>query len=159
MSSIGELKFYERHDNHLLGSSTRRVGDNAWVRLNELILPNFTQAGAAYAADGTKPRYFGRSAFTRWVVPVDDENAIAYAWGNFGERGDPHEYNSKEGCELIEQGEIMDRSPEERQRHPGDCEGDYKERLTYPLPIPIFQVSEGRSEMAKKHLVMPTAKG
>ena len=122
MSSIGELKFYERHDNHLLGSSTRRVGDNAWVRLNELILPNFTQAGAAYAADGTKPHYFGRSAFTRWVVPVDDENAIAYAWGNFGERGDPHEYNSKEGCELIEQGEIMDRSPEERQRHPGDCE-------------------------------------
>ena len=122
MSSIGELKFYQRHDNHMLGSSTRRVGDNAWVRLNELILPNFTQAGAAYAADGTKPRYFGRSAFTRWVVPVDDENAIAYAWGNFGARGDPHEYNSKEGCELIEQGEIIDRSPEERQRHPGDCE-------------------------------------
>ena len=122
MSSIGELKFYQRHDNHMLGSSTRRVGDNAWVRLNELILPNFTQAGAAYAADGTKPRYFGRSAFTRWVVPVDDENTIAYAWGNFGERGDPHEYNSKEGCEKIEQGEIVERSPEERQRHPGDCE-------------------------------------
>ena len=122
MSSIGELKFYERHDNHLLGSSTRRIGDNAWVRLNELILPNFTQAGAAYAADGTKPRYFGRSAFTRWVVPVDDENSIAYAWGNFGERGDPHEYNSKDGCELIEQGEIMDRPPEEKQRHPGDSE-------------------------------------
>ncbi len=122
MSGIGELKFYERHGNHLLGSSTRRVGDNAWVRLNELILPNFTQAGAAYAADGTEPRYFGRSAFTRWVVPVDDENAIAYAWGNFGERGDPHEYNSKDGCEMIEQGELLDRPPRDKQRHPGDCE-------------------------------------
>ena len=122
MGELGELGFYERHENHFLGSSTRRVGDNVWVRVNELILPNFTQAGAAFAADGTASRYFGRSAFTRWVTPVDDENSIAFGWGNFGERGDPHEYNTKEGCELIEQGEIIDRSPEERQRNPADSE-------------------------------------
>lgn len=122
MLESGVLKFYERNENHFLGSSTRRVGNNAWVRLNELILPNFTQAGAAYAADGTQPRYFGRSAFTRWVVPVDDEHCFAYAWGNFGERGDPHQYNTKEGCEMIEQGEIIDRPAEERQRRPADSE-------------------------------------
>jgi len=122
MSEIGELKFYERNDNHFLGSSTRRVGDNAWVRLNELILPNFTQAGSAFAADGTQSRYFGRSAFTRWVVPVDDEKSIAFAWANFGPRGDPHQYNSREGCELIEQGEVLDRPPEEKQRYPADSE-------------------------------------
>ena len=122
MAQIGELKFFERNENHFLGSSTRRVGDNAWVRLNELILPNFTQAGAAFAADGTEQRYFGRSAFTRWVVPVDDENSIAFAWANFGRRGDPHQYNTQEGCELIEQGEILDRSPEEKQRYPADSE-------------------------------------
>ncbi len=122
MSEIGELKFYERNENHFLGSSTRRVDDNAWVRMNELILPNFTQAGSAFAADGTQSRYFGRSCFTRWVVPVDDENSIAYAWANFGERGDPHQYNTKEGCELIEQGEVLDRSPEEKQRYPADSE-------------------------------------
>jgi len=122
MAELGELTFYERNENHFLGSSTRRVGDNAWVRVNELILPNFTQAGSAFAADGTASRYFGRSAFTRWVVPVDDENSIAYAWANFGERGDPSQYNTKEGCELIEQGEVIDRSPEERQRNPADSE-------------------------------------
>jgi len=122
MGELGELEFYERHKNHFLGSSTRRVGDNAWVRINELILPNFTQAGSAFAADGTESRYFGRSAFTRWVVPVDDESCIAFAWGNFGERGDPHEYNTKEGCEQIEQGEVLDRSDEERQRRPADSE-------------------------------------
>ncbi len=122
MSELGELKFYERHENHFLGSSTRRVGDNAWVRVNELILPNFTQAGSAFAADGTEQRYFGRSAFTRWVVPVDDENSIAYAWANFGERCDPPEYNTREGCELIEQGEILDRTAEEKQRYPADSE-------------------------------------
>lgn len=122
MMASGALKFYERNENHFLGSSTRRVGDNAWVRLNELILPNFTQAGAAYAADGTEQRYFGRSAFTRWVVPVDDENSVALAWANFGERGDPLQYNTQEGCEMIEQGEIVDRPYEERQRQPADSE-------------------------------------
>jgi len=122
MAEIGELKFYERNENHFLGTSTRRVNDNAWVRANELILPNFTQAGSAFAADGTRPRYFGRSCFTRWVVPVDDENTIAFAWACFGERGDPHEYNTQEGCELIEQGEVLDRPDEEKQRYPADSE-------------------------------------
>jgi phenylpropionate dioxygenase-like ring-hydroxylating dioxygenase large terminal subunit len=122
MCELGELKFYERNENHFLGSSTRRVNDNAWVRLNELILPNFTQAGSAYTADGTKQHYFGRSAFTRWVVPVDDENSIAFAWANFGERGDPHEYDNQDGYEMIEQGEVLERSDLERQKFPADSE-------------------------------------
>ena len=122
MKADGFLKFYERHENHFLGSSTRRVGDNAWVRINELILPNFTQAGSAYAVDGTQQCYFGRSCFTRWVVPVDDENSIVYAWANFGDRWDPHEYNTKEGHEMMEQGEILDRSMLEKKRFPGDSE-------------------------------------
>ncbi len=119
---MGELAFYHREKIRFLGTATRRVGENIWVRVNELILPNFTQAGSAFATDGTKPRYFGRSAFTRWVVPVDDEHCIAYAWGNFGERGDPHEYNTKEGMQLIEQGELIDRSYEQKQISPGDVE-------------------------------------
>ena len=56
-------------------------------------MPNFTQSGSAFASDGTKSRYFGRSSFTRWVVPVDDHHCVAIAWGNFGDRGDPIEYN------------------------------------------------------------------
>ncbi len=119
---LGEIEFYERDKIRFLGTATRRVGDNIWVRVNELILPNFTQAGAAFAADGTRQRFFGRSAFTRWVVPVDDEHCIAYAWGNFGERGDPHEWNTPEGMQLIEQGELIDRSYEQKQESPGDVE-------------------------------------
>ncbi len=122
MKADGVLKFYERGENHFLGASTRRVGSNVWIRVNELILPNFTQAGSAFAADGTQPRYFGRSCFTRWVVPVDDESSMVYAWANFGNRWDPHQYNSKEGHELIEQGEVLDRSLEERKRFPADSE-------------------------------------
>ena len=120
-AEVGEIEFFERGVQYL-GCNTRRIDDNVWVRVNELILPNFTQAGSAFAADGTKIRYFGRSSFTRWVVPVDDYNCVALAWGNFGERGDPIEYNNKEGCERIEAGEIMDRTFEEKQKNPGDAE-------------------------------------
>lgn len=121
LGEYGELGFIERSI-RFLGTNTRRVGDNVWVRVNELIAPNFTQAGAAFATDGTRPRYFGRSAFTRWVVPIDDERTIAFAWANFGERGDPPAWNTPEGPQLIEQGELFDRPHEERQRFPGDLE-------------------------------------
>ena len=43
---------------------------------------------------------------------------MSLAWANFGPRGDPPEYNNQEGCELIEQGELVDRPWEERQRNP-----------------------------------------
>ncbi len=118
---VGQLDFFERSA-WLLGVNTRRVGDNIWMRINELVLPNFTQAGAAFATDGTKQRYYGRSAFSRWVVPIDDENTLALAWANFGDRGDPPECNTPEGPELIEQGELFDRTYEQRQRSPGDAE-------------------------------------
>ena len=122
---VGQIDFFER-DCWILGCNTRRVGNNIWFRINEIVLPNFTQAGAAFRADGTKQIYYGRSSFTRWVVPIDDETTICYAWANFGERGDPQAYNTPEGPELIEQGEVFDRTYEQRQRFPADreaCEG------------------------------------
>ena len=120
-AEVGEIEFYERGTQYL-GANIRRIDDNVWVRINELILPNFTQAGSAFAADGTKPRYFGRSSFTRWVVPVDDHHCVAIAWANFGERGDPIEHDNKEGYERIEAGETVDRTFEEKQKNPGDAE-------------------------------------
>ena len=47
---------------------------------------------------------------------------MSLAWGNFGERGDPIKYNTKEGCELIEQGELVDRPWKEKQSKPSDAE-------------------------------------
>ena len=86
------------------------------------MVPNFTQAGAAFATDGTKPRYFGRSSFTRWIVPIDDTNTKIIAWANFGEKGDPPKRNTPEDIEKIEQGETLDRPYTARQRRPGDYE-------------------------------------
>ncbi|MEX2202285.1 MAG: aromatic ring-hydroxylating dioxygenase subunit alpha [Dongiaceae bacterium] len=121
LGELGELEFYDRTP-YMLGTNTRRVGDNVWVRVNEMVFPNFTQAGALFACDGTAPRYFGRSAFVRWVVPIDDTNTVAYAWGCFGDRADPPEWNTQEGLQLIEQGELFDRTYDVRQRFPGDLE-------------------------------------
>ena len=120
-AEVGEIEFYERGTQYL-GANIRRVDENVWVRINELILPNFTQAGSAFAADGTKTKYFGRSSFTRWVVPIDDHHCVAIAWANFGERGDPIEYDNKEGYERIESGETVDRTFKEKQKNPGDAE-------------------------------------
>jgi phenylpropionate dioxygenase-like ring-hydroxylating dioxygenase large terminal subunit len=120
-AEVGEIDFYEKGIQYL-GCNSRRIDDNVWIRVNELILPNFTQAGAAFAADGTKSRYFGRSSFTRWVVPIDDHHCVALAWANFGKRGDPIEYNNQEGFERIEAGEIANRTLEEKQKSPGDAE-------------------------------------
>ena len=121
LGELGELDFHDRMP-YVLGTNTRRVGDNVWVRVNEMVFPNFTQAGALFACDGTKQRYFGRSAFVRWVVPVDDTKTVAYAWGCFGDRADPPEWKTPEGLQLIEQGELFDRSYDVRQRFPGDLE-------------------------------------
>ena len=118
---FGELTFCES-ESGVYGANTRRVEGNIWVRINELILPNFTQAGAAFTCDGTRTRYFGRSAFTRWVVPADDTSTHIIAWANFGELGDPPEFNTPEGIERIERGEVVERTYEERQRRPGDYE-------------------------------------
>ena len=118
---VGQMDYFERGP-WILGTNTRRVGDNVWFRVNEVVLPNFTQAGSAFASDGTQQRYYGRSAFTRWVVPIDDDETLCYAWANFGERGDPPEYNTPEGPELIEQGEVFDRPYEQKQRYPADAE-------------------------------------
>jgi phenylpropionate dioxygenase-like ring-hydroxylating dioxygenase large terminal subunit len=126
LAELGELKFVERHPFHLLGTNTRRVGDHVWVRTNEIILPNFSQAGAAYATDGTATRYYGRSSFTRWIVPLSDTETEVFGWANFGDRGDPQEWNTPEGIQMIEQGEVFDRPYETRQRYPADleaCEG------------------------------------
>ena len=118
---LGQMDFFER-SSFLLGVNTRRTGENIWLRINELVMPNFTQAGSAFAADGSQVRYYGRSSFSRWVVPLDDENTVCFAWANFGDRGDPEEWNTPDGPELIEQGEVFERSYDERQRSPADVE-------------------------------------
>ena len=100
----------------------RRIGDNIWMRVQENILPNITQSGAVYSVNGKTQRYFGRNTFMRWCTPVDDTNTKVVAWANFGERTDPIEWNTPESIEILEQGEIFDRTYKDGQLRPADTE-------------------------------------
>ena len=75
-----------------------------------------------FATDGSEVKHFGRCSFTRWVVPVDDENSKIVSWAHFGDRAESPELNTQEGLERIEQGQPRDRSYEETQRVPCDYE-------------------------------------
>lgn len=98
----------------------RRVNDNIWVRVQEVILPNVTQSGAVLTMDGKTQKYFGRNTFFRWCLPVDNTNTRVLGWANFGDRTDPHEMNTPENIERLEQGEVFGRPYEEVQRRPDD---------------------------------------
>ena len=103
----------------------RRMGDFVWVSTNDIVLPNFTQAGAVYeSTDGTTTKYFGRNSFTRWIVPVDDTHTTVLAFRHFNPRAEPprDEWRTPEALEEIDITRLRHRPYEERQRDPGDYE-------------------------------------
>jgi hypothetical protein len=120
---MGVRDFHERETGFFY-TNARRVEHNIWVRVHEIILPNITLAGAVLSMDGRKEKYFGRNTFTRWVVPVDDTHSKVVAWANFSERSDPprDDWKKPAGIDVIEGGEIRDRSIEMAQKRPGDYE-------------------------------------
>ena len=118
---MGDVEYVEG-DFSVYCQMARRVGDNIWMRVQENILPNITQSGAVHSIDGKTQRYFGRNTFLRWCTPVDDTNTKVVAWANFGERTDPMEWNTPENIEILEQGEIFDRTYKDGQLRPADTE-------------------------------------
>ena len=134
------IKEYHAVDEGFYYTNARRVGDNVWVRVHHVIMPNMTQAGAVLSMDGRTTRYFGRPSFTRWVVPVDNENTRVVAWANFGHRSDAQreEWMTPRMIEIIEGAEPRTRPRAEALRRPGDYEAF---------------VSQGRiTRHAKEHL-------
>ena len=134
------IKEYHAVDEGFYYTNARRVGDNVWVRVHHVIMPNMTQAGAVLSMDGRTTRHFGRPSFTRWVVPVDNENSRVLAWANFGDRSDAQreEWMTPRMIEIIEGAEPRTRPRAQALRKPGDYEAF---------------VSQGRiTRHAKEHL-------
>ena len=124
--SWGEATRLEYHETPIGYRYTysRRVEDNIWVGLEDIIFPNFTQAGAIYSMDGKVQKYFGRGSYSRWLVPLDDLNTRVFVLCHFNERSDPfrEEYRTQESLEVMEVGTRFERSYEEKQREPSDIE-------------------------------------
>ena len=103
----------------------RRMGEHVWMSTNDIVLPNFTQAGLVYESpDGSKPHYFTRNSFTRWIVPVDDTNTVVLAFRHFNPHAEQprDEWRTEEAMELIDISRLRDRPYQDRQRDPGDYE-------------------------------------
>ena len=109
----------------LFYTKARRVNEFIWFSTNDIIFPNFTQAGCVFnSTDGKESKYFGRNSFTRWVVPVDDTHSTVLAFRHFNKRAEQSspELRTPEALEKIDIAELRNRPYEERQRNPGDYE-------------------------------------
>jgi nitrite reductase/ring-hydroxylating ferredoxin subunit len=110
--------------------TTRRWGDNVWVRSNDAILPNLNQVGAIWE-DGSQEKIFTRTGLTRWTLPIDDTHCMIIGWRHFHPAVDPYGKGDERRCgkEMVDFfGQDGSRSYEERQRIPGDYDAQVSQR-------------------------------
>ncbi|MBI3710256.1 MAG: aromatic ring-hydroxylating dioxygenase subunit alpha [Proteobacteria bacterium] len=129
-NTIAQLVDYRRTPLGMMNMQTRRLGQLAWARTVETILPNANQTGAIWE-EAREEKAFQRVAITRWVVPVDDTNTAIIGWRYFAAALDPEGKGDRSqvgfgSIDFIGQGEP--RPYEETQRNPGDYEAQVSQR-------------------------------
>jgi len=132
--------------NGMIFTAGRRVSDSkVWVRISELRFPNWAQ-NASLAPSAAVQRH-SSVAMTRWQVPVDDENSIAFGWRHFNDEVDPDHVGREEDCGVDKIdfliGQTRHRTYDEKQRVPGDYEA-----ITSQRSIAVHQLEHpGRSDV------------
>src|SRR5690606_20906528 len=105
-------------------ASRRLPDDKVWVRITEMIFPNFLQIGSLFPT-AARERH-GSAGCTRWNVPVDDHNMMILGWRHFNSTVDPDNMGDESQCGVDSidflEGQTGGRSYEEGQRAPGDWE-------------------------------------
>jgi nitrite reductase/ring-hydroxylating ferredoxin subunit len=129
--AVPVVKWYTP-DNHIVTTSTYRWGDYVWLRSQDVCMPNHARIGA-FLYEAEEPRYFWRSALTKWTVPRDDTECMIISWRHYGPDIDPDnlgrpEEVGKEKVDFI--GQTMFRDYIERQIEPGDYEAQVSQGLT-----------------------------
>jgi nitrite reductase/ring-hydroxylating ferredoxin subunit len=117
------VTYHDRPTGHFY-TSARKVGDLAWFRVHDHLLPNFSQNGGMHV-EGNEPVYFVRTGLTRWIVPVDDTNTLYISWRHFNLETDPNGKGRPDKCGYNSAdfyGQTDARDYEQRQRSPGDFE-------------------------------------
>ena len=138
-----------RNGNAMVFVAARRLPqDKVWIRISEMVLPNYTQIGSL-ASTASKYRH-STTSLTRWHVPVDDENMIIFGWRHFNAEIDPENLGRPQDCGvdridfLI--GQTGNRTYEEGQRAPGDWEVICSQR-----PIAIHKLEHPATSDAGVH--------
>ncbi len=106
--------------------ATRRVGENVWARMVEVVLPNLQQVAPIWE-DGRKEHPFSGPMMSRWIVPLDDTNTtlIEFRYVSETEGVTPAWFADRE---TMIHGQLAADSYAAGQRHPGDFEAQVSER-------------------------------
>jgi len=110
--------------------TSRRWGDNVWVRSNDIILGNQAQVGHIWE-DGQEVKSYVRAGITRWTTPIDNTTCRIMGWRHFHPDQDPRDIAKEDECG-IETVDFYGQGPgetrEERQRIPGDFDAQTSQR-------------------------------
>ena len=126
-NEIPEMDFLESPSG-MVYVATRRVGDYAWVRMNDFVPPNVHQTAADWE-EATQENVRPPMA-TTWTVPVDDDQTMIIGVRHTKEGEDTQRALD---AGLGEQrrdmmGDMAARAYEDRQRAPGDYEAEVGQR-------------------------------
>jgi nitrite reductase/ring-hydroxylating ferredoxin subunit len=110
----------------MISVSTRRVKENIWARMVEVILPNLQQVAPIWE-DGRREHGFSGAMMSRWIVPVDDANTMFIELRHVSEaEGVTPAWFAD--CDIMLPGQLAADSYEAGQRHPGDYEAQVSQR-------------------------------
>jgi nitrite reductase/ring-hydroxylating ferredoxin subunit len=121
---------YQRTNIGVISTTTRRVGDLVWIRVNDDLTPNLAQFGPPWE-DGKSEKLFIPPAITRWIVPYDDTSCMTIGWRHVNPIVDPEDRSKLDeiGLETVDFfGQTPDRPYEDRQREPGDYDAQISQR-------------------------------
>ena len=106
--------------------ATRRVGDNVWARMVEVVLPNLQQVAPIWE-DGREEHPFSGPMMSRWIVPVDDTSTMFIEFRHVSETEGvtPAWWADRD---IMLPGQLAAESYEAGQRHPGDYEAQVSQR-------------------------------
>jgi len=128
----GELPVmdFQKTPTGMIYITSRRWGDNVWIRSNDIILGNQAQVGHIWE-DGQEPKGYVRSGITRWTTPIDNTTCRIIGWRHFHPNQDPRDIANEAECG-IESVDFYGQGPgesyAERQKVPGDFDAQVSQR-------------------------------
>ena len=106
---------------------TRRIGDNVWTRMVEVVLPNLQQVAPIWET-GREECAFSGPMMTRWAVPIDDTNTMLIEFRHVCETDGTTTPEWWADRNIMLPGQLAADSYEEGQLHPGDYEAQVSQR-------------------------------
>jgi phenylpropionate dioxygenase-like ring-hydroxylating dioxygenase large terminal subunit len=130
---LPELEFMETPAG-MIYIGTRRVGQNVWARMVEVVLPNLQQVAPIWET-GHQEHTFSGPMLSRWVVPIDDTNTMFIELRHVSETEGVTPAWWADSTNMAPGGQLAAASYEAGQRQPGDYEAQVSQR-----PIAIHRL-------------------